>query len=186
MNQLIIFLDFDDVICLNQRYGGYDVLSAYAESIRNSAPVDVHDNLWVDLFDSSAKANLLEVHKEFSPQYVLSTSWRWFFDRDMLVQTLKMTGLEFVANNLHEDWSTPQISRKAHRATEISQWLSEHPEAADAWAVLDDKLSGTGFGAWQIDRRKFVVLCLEGIGFQQEELCRLRKVLALRMNSFNR
>lgn len=185
MKKPVIFLDFDDVICLNQRYGGYDILEAYSCVARSGTPIDVEDELWREIFDISAKRNLLQIHEKFSPQYVLSTSWRWFFDRNMLEQTLKMTELGFVAANLHEDWSTPLITRGAHRAAEISRWLSSHPESEASWAVLDDKLSGTGFFAWPHDRRKFVVLCHEGIGFQENELRLLNQLLTLRVNSSN-
>ena len=43
----IIFLDFDDVICLNKHYGGYDVF----------AP-DPPDELWQQLFHPPAIAVL--------------------------------------------------------------------------------------------------------------------------------
>lgn len=102
------------------------------------------------------------------------------FDRDLLERTLSLGGLGFVAQRLHQDWTTPQVSRRAHRAVEISSWLEQHPEGARSWAVLDDGLSGTGFENWSRERRQFVVLCQEGVGFQKDELQSLRRAFVLR------
>ncbi|MEJ5030778.1 HAD domain-containing protein [Comamonas sp. MYb69] len=176
----MLFLDFDDVICLNNPYGGYDVLYAFRDAERKGLPIDRSDDLWTELFDSSAKENLTQFNEEFHPLYVLSTSWRWFFDRAKFVETLEASGLAFVARNLHEDWSTPQISRNAQRAVDIRRWLSNHPECANSWVALDDELSGTGFSTWQWHLENFVVLCQEGVGLQELELMRLREALTLR------
>ena len=182
----VIFLDFDDVICLNNPYGGYHVLTALAEAARANTALDGADELWSQLFDVSAKAHLAQIHLEFSPQYVLSTSWRWFFDQESLVQILRLGGLGFVADHLHQDWSTPQISRDAQRAVEIRRWLSNHPDSANAWVALDDELSGTGFSTWPWGKQNFVVLCQEGVGLQDLEYRRLREAFTLRIGSQNR
>lgn len=183
MKRPVLFLDFDDVICLNQRYGGYDVLYALREAERRGVEIDIGDDLWSELFDSAAKAHLAQVHEEFLPLYVLSTSWRWFFDRDMFITTLDASGLAFVARNLHDDWCTPQISRNAQRATEIRRWLSNHPECVDSWVAIDDELSGTGISTLQWHLQKFFVLCQEGVGLQDLELKRLREALAVRVQT---
>lgn len=177
---LVLFLDFDDVICLNNPFGGYDALTALAEAARAGTPLRALDELWTKLFDAQAVSHLMLVHEEFSPRYVLSTSWRWFFDRDLLERTLELGGLGFVARGLHKDWTTPQISRRAHRAVEVNSWLEQHPESAHSWAVLDDGLSGTGFENWSRERRQFVVLCQEDVGFQKVELQSLRRAFVLR------
>jgi hypothetical protein len=74
----ILFLDFDDVICLNNPFGGYDALTALAEAARVGKPLSALDELWSKLFDAQVVSHLRLVHEEFSPRYVLSTSWRWF------------------------------------------------------------------------------------------------------------
>lgn len=38
----LLFLDFDDVICVNAPYGGYDVLAAAT----GTAPADLWERLW--------------------------------------------------------------------------------------------------------------------------------------------
>lgn len=186
MNRPVLFLDLDDVLCLNQPYGGYDVLIAFRDAARKSMELDVHHELWSELFDSSAMRHLHQIHEEFSPQYVLSTSWRWFFDREMFVETFEMAGLDFVSKALHDDWFTPQISRDAQRAVEIRRWISNHPECSNKWVALDDELSGTGFSTWPWPRQKFVVLCQEGVGLQDLEYRRLRDELTHRIGSHTR
>lgn len=176
----LVFLDFDDVICLNSPYGGYDVLEAYADSVMSGVPVETRHALWGCLFDTTAKRHLKLLNEEYSPVYVLSTSWRWFFDRDMLVQTLQLGGLGFVASNLHDDWCTPQISRSAHRIAEVTQWLSRHPEAENQWVVLDDEVSCTGLFIWNYLKREFVLMCWEGKGLQEYEFRIMQRLLELR------
>lgn len=182
----VLFLDFDDVICLNQPYGGYDVLNAFSQASRDGTPINAEDVLWPRLFNKRATQYLQQVNEEFGPNYVLSTSWRWFFERDQLAKTLELSGLSFVAQNLHQDWTTPQISRGAQRAVEVRRWLSNHPESANAWVALDDELSGTGFSTWPWDKQNFVVLCQEGVGLQDPEYQRLREAFALRSASQGR
>lgn len=176
----LVFLDFDDVICLNSPYGGYDVLEAYANSVMSGVPIETRHALWGGLFDITAKRHLQLLNEEYSPVYVLSTSWRWFFDRDMLVQTLQLGGLGFVARNLHDDWCTPQVSRSAHRIAEVSQWLSRHPEAENQWVVLDDEVSCTGLFIWNYLKREFVLMCGEGKGLQEYEFKIMQRLLELR------
>lgn len=182
----VLFLDFDDVICLNQPYGGYDVLNAFSQASRDGTPINAKDALWPRLFNKRATQYLQQVNEEFGPNYVLSTSWRWFFERDQLEQTLELAGLSFVAQNLHQDWTTPQISRDVQRAVEIRRWLSNHPESANAWVALDDELSGTGFSTWPWGKQNFVVLCQEGVGLQDPEYLRLREAFVLRNASQGR
>lgn len=181
--KLVCFLDFDDVICLNAPYGGYDVLTAFGEAARTQQQVNASDDLWQKLFSAQAKDNLREIHQSFEITYVLSTSWRWFFDKDALMKTLSLGGLGWVAENLHEDWSTPLISKQAFRGVEIKAWLARHIESEDAWVVLDDELSGTGFATWTRKAREYVVLCQVGGGLQGPEVIRLKNALAQRSSN---
>ena len=95
----IIFLDFDDVICLNAPYGGYDVC----------AP-DPPEDLWSKLFHPPAVAVLRVLVDEFDPRFVLTTSWLRLLDRsgfDGLLSTLDKQA-RYVVAKLDEDavWIT--------------------------------------------------------------------------------
>lgn len=61
----VIFLDFDDVICLNNPFGGYDVMLSFSKAERSESSVCEEDELWVKLFDADAKGNLELIHREF-------------------------------------------------------------------------------------------------------------------------
>lgn len=171
----VIFLDFDDVICLNNPYGGYDAKRALAEqdSSQNHDALEV----WSKLFDAKATENLRAIDEEFSPQYVLSTSWVWIFEKHEIVEVLRRTGLGFVADGMHQTWATPKNSPRGMRSVEVSNWLRLHPEFANSWVVVDDKLSGTGFKHWSRESLSAVILCQEGVGLQQQEVAKLKMAL---------
>lgn len=176
MKSPVLFLDFDDVICLNAPYGGYHAKLALDEETFRSSQ-ELHDKL----FDSEAKRFLAAIDDEFRPVYVLSTSWRLLFQQSELIEILNYCGLPFVTQRLHPEWSTPVQQRQGLRAAEIKSWLALHPEFSDGWVVLDDKLSGNGFKMWNPQDRSFLVLCQEYVGFREAEYSRLRDALQRRV-----
>lgn len=176
----VIFLDFDDVICLNDPYGGYDAKRALAQ--QDSSQNQHNFEIWSKLFDAKAKANLRAINEEFSPQYVLSTSWVGIFEKYEIVEVLKRTGLDFVVEGMHQTWATPKNSPRGMRSVEISNWLRLHPEFANSWVVVDDKLSGSGFKHWSRESLSKVILCQEGVGLQEPEVAKLKTVLMRRFS----
>ena len=131
----VIFLDFDDVIFLNSPYGGHDVFH------KRRRPVD----LWERLFDPGCLAVLGAIHQAHLPKYVLTTSWIDYADRSGFEAILKATGLSYVAQGLHEEWSAPQGPGMT-RADAIRRWLSDHP--VGRFLVLDDEMWGVGLKGW--------------------------------------
>ena len=185
MTRPVLFLDFDDVICLNATYGGYDAIHAISR-IQNEPglPVDHFEALWHQLFDGSATAHLKAIHEEFMPWYVLSTNWCWLLDRDGLVEVLNRCGLKFIADNLHSDWGTPKGKRPDIRLLEISNWNSANLGFDEQWVVLDDELSGTGLADWPVKpHQPFIVLCKENAGLRGAEYQKLRQAFQLRTKS---
>lgn len=65
----IVFLDMDDVFCIHPDYSSYQALEALKR--QNLAYPDV----WENLVLPEARLNLAELHLEFSPMYVISSSW---------------------------------------------------------------------------------------------------------------
>lgn len=173
MNQLqrpVVFLDFDDVICLNSPCGGYDAKLAVN---------DESSEIWASLFDEKAK-KLQTLNEKFAPWYVISSSWWWLFDKGKLVEVMQRSGLNFVADNLHSTWATPKQSRQGMRATEVKNWLALHPEFSNSWVVVDDKLSGTGFKNWSNEALSYVVLCQLRVGLPDLEFVQLQAALERR------
>lgn len=173
----VLFLDFDDVICLNAPYGGYEAKLALKEGYFRSS-LELIDKL----FNSQAKKHLERIHEKFKPYYVLSTSWWWLCEQAELVEILECSGLKFVSENLHPTWATPKQERRGLRSAEVKSWLNLHPEFLDSWVVLDDKLSGSGFHLWSRKDLSYVVLCQEYVGFCEPEFLMLQAALERRMN----
>ena len=179
--EVVVFLDFDDVLCLSRPYGGYDAMLAMGAIDNGESSLDDYAELWAGLFDKAAVANLKKIHDEFSPIYVLSTSWIKMLDLSSLVLILRQCGLDFVVNSLHLDWSTTSSQRSGVRADEVRGWLERHPEVADRWLVLDDEHSGTGLGDWPVENeRGFITLCKQGVGLTECEVAKMRQGLVAR------
>lgn len=67
----LVFLDFDDVICINSPYGMNDLFAP-------DRPVD----LWKRLFHKPAVHTLLQIIDEYNPHFVLTTTWMRLMDRE--------------------------------------------------------------------------------------------------------
>ena len=161
----LCLLDFDDVVCVNSPYGGHDVLAP-------NPPTD----LWQRLFHPPAIAVLQALHEEFRPQWVLTTSWIRFLDRQAASTVLRRGGLPFVAQNLHAHWDAEQ-HRGEDRATACLRWLSRHHEG-EPYVILDDEASGTGLVDSSWYRSGNVVLCLEGVGLHAGHLPFITRALS--------
>jgi hypothetical protein len=160
----LVACDIDDVLCLNDPYGGYDAAMA-------TRPSDFFQRL----FAPSCVAVLRKVHEVHHPKYVLTTSWLRIFDREAITQLFQAGGLGFVVESLHEAWEAPQLSQES-RASAIERWMSAH-YAGESFVVLDDALSGTGL----IDSKVLtghVVLCEVDIGLTAAHLDVINLILS--------
>lgn len=183
IDRAVLFLDLDDVVCLNCPYGGYDAalaLSPSSSGKKNAAP----PGLWDMLFDANACQYLQCLDDEFHPVYVMSTSWARILDDEALREALVRGGLSFVVDNLHLHMVTPTIRGRTNRWAEISAWLQGHPEFGSKWVVLDDELSGTGLDIGpHAEQQPFAVLCRECVGLTEVEYVKLRAAFLLRGQS---
>mgnify|MGYP001554804136 FL=1 len=162
----MLFLDFDDVICVNRPYGGFDVFS-------KEQPVDLFERLW----HPPATQTLLAILAEHGPRVVITTSWLRLMEREGFEALFRKTGLGAVAEALHEVWEAPQ-ERGATRLMAIEKWLNAR-YAGQPLVVLDDVLSGTGLRGSKLDKAGHVVLCDEEVGLHAGHLPAVRKALAL-------
>lgn len=165
----ILFLDIDDVLCLNHKYGGYDVIDALNGRRRSSNAVFQH------LFSRRACDALAHIHDatEARLRYVISSTWREVFDRDQLCDIFRRGGLGFVASSLHEVCCTPIEEHHTERADDIAQWLDRHLQG-EPFAIVDDTFSGGSLKAALTDpTHPFagrVVLCQERVGLLAEHI----------------
>lgn len=166
----IVFLDFDDVLAVHQVHNGYRVLDAFAGEGVEAVP-----ELWTSVFDVGARKNLLALHEEFGPNYVISSSWASHLSRDQICEVLSRTGLQFVRENLREHWCTPRDSVSG-RLSEIEAWLEQHAsEGCPPYVIIDDHVSGLALSdSWLEDR---TVFCDAWLGFTYAKFRTARKIL---------
>ena len=162
----LLFLDFDDVLCLNQPYSGHHLSLNAAER-----PGDLFQKLW----HLPAVQALLQVVDEYAPQVVLTTSWLRLLEREGFVELFQRTGLSVLADALHEAWDAPQdFGRSRHQA--IERWLFAHYESQPL-LILDDELSGTGLFGSRLHKAGCVVLCKVDVGLHAGHLPAVRAAL---------
>jgi hypothetical protein len=152
----LLFLDFDDVICINSPYGGYDVLAP-------NPPEDLYARLW----HPPAVQTLLAIIYEHRPAIVITTSWLRLMSREGFEALFRRTGLQAVADSLHVAWEAPP--ERGSRLNAIERWLTAN-HAGEPLVVLDDTQSGTGLSGSSLDQAGCVVLCEETVGLHAGHL----------------
>lgn len=187
LSRPLLFLDFDDVICLNTKFTGFDVMYALSQIEKGTASLEDFEEVWHEVFDHEAKKYLRALHEEFNPFYVLSTSWSNRMNRAALVAVLKQTELNFIAENLHPTWQTIRGFGGQTRMREIGSWRGRHPEFDHLWIVLDDECSGTGFDIYpEKSDKQFIILCKEGAGLTKSEYIELQIAFNSRLDLVNK
>ena len=172
----LVFLDIDDVLCVHRTLNTTDVLAVLA----NDGTVDA-DEVWQQIFHRHAVENLRQLNEEFSPLYVISSSWTLHLDKEQLCAAFEATGLGFVADNLHEHWCTPR-DEDSYRLVEIEAWLDAHAwngsplYAAAPYVIIDDVLSGQSLVGSHLERHS--VFCEASTGFLFPQLRQVRKILS--------
>ena len=165
MSRPLLFLDFDDVICINEVYGGYDVAAP------NPPP-----DLWHKLWHAPALRVLKEVVDTSQPQVVLTTSWLLFMRVDEAKTLLRRTGVPWLAEKLHPMGEALQRPGWT-RLEAIDAWMAEHWRG-EPYAILDDWHSGTGLAASAHDVQGRVVLCEVNVGLLPQQASLLKRALA--------
>ena len=92
----IIFLDIDDVVCLNEHFGGHAALAC----VRGESPVRHADRVYRLLFAPGSVQALRAIHYAMGGRvsYVISSSWRQVFTLAQLRHVLREAGLDFVTS----------------------------------------------------------------------------------------
>ena len=159
----IIFLDMDDVLAISREFTSFQVMSAF-----KAQDLD-YPELWAGLVSPEARANMRELHAEFEPEYVISSNWSKYLNREQFQEIFRRTGLTFVADNMHREWTTPK-GTGSPRITEIEGWLSKYRQPEQAVLILDDHESGWNLHGSHLDEQGCVVLCGVWVGFIADKL----------------
>jgi HAD domain in Swiss Army Knife RNA repair proteins len=164
----IVFLDIDDVLCVNDPYTGSDALEVVCG--RHAQPQAVLQAL----FAAQPKLALERIHAAMhgSLHYVISSGWRQVFTREQIEQVFRGAGMGFVADNLHAQWRTPCPPPELERIDEIDAWLQAH-HRGEPFVILDDAYSGPSLGVCSDPTHRFatrVVLCTLRVGLTAEHV----------------
>jgi len=172
----IVFLDIDDVMVLNKKFGGRHVLKYFDRG--DGVGLDDWPELWSELILPAARANLRALHDEFNPEYVISSSWVKHFEKDQLIEIFERTGLPFVSENLHKNWMPPW-KMSSQRVHEICWWLDKND--VKQYVVLDDLNSGYSLRDAHLlhpTLAEHVVFCDADIGFVYDKYAKAREILS--------
>ena len=167
----LIFLDIDDVIAINSDYSGSKVASFFKGELGIEAA-----DLWTKLFLPNAVSNLFALHKEFLPEYVITSSWTNYLDRPQLQSVFQKTGLDFIGENLHFQWTTPK-STIAGRLIELQTWIARFGNESQLVLIIDDTESGWNLEKSVFDLNEQIVFCEPRIGFVKHRLDKARQIL---------
>lgn len=159
----LVFLDMDDVLCLDDQHHSGQMLKIFETTIPD------YPEMWKRLVDAGAAENLRQLHAEFNPEYVISSSWATYLDRQQMCEALSRTQLQFVVENLHSEWRTPRALSSSRR-DEIEWWLEAHRKSYQAFIIIDDSWSGTCLAHSPLALDGHVVLCRSGFGFTKKRL----------------
>ncbi len=163
----VLFLDFDDILCLNRPYGGGHLLM-------RPHPADLHLHLW----HPPALKALLEVVENVRPSIVLTTTWLRFLDLPAASELFKRTGAELLAQQLHPQGEAPQMVGQS-RLQAIDTWMAKNGRP-HSYAILDDPESGTGLSGSRHDAAGRLVLCTTGRGVDAQTASALLVALKVR------
>lgn len=130
----LVFLDMDDVLCLDDVHHSGKMLNIFEQTIPD------YPEMWEFLVDAGAAENLRQLHAEFNPVYVISSSWATYLDRVQMSEALTRTQLQFVVESLHAEWRTPRALSSSRR-DEIEWWLEAHRELSQPFIIIDDSYS---------------------------------------------
>jgi hypothetical protein len=173
----VVFLDVDDVLCVHRTFNTRQVLAALAGDKTVDASV-----VWQQIFHVVAVENLRQLNDEFSPQYVISSSWVLHLTKEQLCDVFRLTGMAFVAENLHEYWSTPRDFDNSYRLVEIEAWLDAHALLKPVpFLIIDDVLSGQSLDGSHLEER--CALCDAWTGFMPAQLRQAQGILRSQMPS---
>lgn len=166
--EAIVFLDIDDVLCVNEPYTGTDALDAVCG--KHAQP----EVVLRELFATQPRLALARIHAAMRGRlrYVISSSWRQAFTREQIECVFRGAQMGFVVDSLHEQWRTPCPPPERERIAEIEAWLQEH-HRGEAFVILDDEYSGPSLMACSDPAHRFatrVFLCPLRVGLSTERV----------------
>jgi hypothetical protein len=165
---LLLFLEFEGVLVLAGSAKRDVVADTVSDIARGNSTWRDHQVLWTTLFEAEPLRQLKALHNQFQLQYCLTTDWTGFLDKAAMLNVLHLSGLGFVAGNLHARWEVDQ-GHRAVRTDQIKTWLHLNSDWQDRWLALDSDVRGPGVQNWPKELTDFAVFCCSDAGLTQFE-----------------
>ena len=170
---LLLFLEFEGVLALGGSAKRDKVAETVSDIARGNSTWRDHQALWATLFETEPIRQLKALHNQFQLQYCLTTDWTGFLDKAAMLNVLHLSGLGFVAGNLHVRWEVDQ-GHRAVRTDQIKTWLHLNSDWQDRWLALDSDVRGPDVQDWQKVLTDFAVFCCSDAGLTQFEAAAIR------------
>lgn len=115
----LLFLELEGVLVL----GGSKKRELVADAVSNIARGDSnwrdHQGTWEGLFAAEPVRQLKALHDQFQLRYCLTTNWTGLLDKAATLNVLRLSGLGFVASNLHARWEVDRGLGAVRRSDQI-------------------------------------------------------------------
>lgn len=180
---LLLFLELEGVLVLNGSIKRAQVEDAIRAIASGKSRWEGYQELWDGLFEPAAVDQLKSLHDQFELHYCLTSDWTSMMDRAAMHNLLRLSGLGFVAGNLHARWETRSSQAASNRADAIENWLGFDPANQGLWAALDSELHDSSAELFSATHPEFSVVCCRDVGLTGFETGKLREALLLRMRA---
>ena len=157
----LLFLELEGVLVLGASKTRELVADAVSAIARGNATWRDHHDIWENLFAAEPVRQLKALHDQFQLRYCLTTNWTGLLDKAATLNVLRLSGLGFVASNLHARW---EVDRVVRRSDQIEAWLRHHSDQHDQWVVLDSEVRGPDVLLWPEHLAAHTVFCCSDVG----------------------
>lgn len=160
----LLFLELEGVLVLCGSKKRELVADAVSSIARGNSTWRDHQDVWENLFAAEPVRQLKALHDQFQPRYCLTTNWTGLLDKAATLNVLRLSGLGFVASNLHARWEVDWGLGAVRRSDQIKVWLRHHSDQHDQWVVLDSEVRGPDVLHWPEHMAAHTVFCCSDVG----------------------
>jgi hypothetical protein len=173
----LLFLELEGVLVLGASKKRELVTHAVSDIARGNSTWRDHQETWERLFAAEPVQQLKALHDQFQLQYCLASDWTGLMEKAATLNVLRLSGLEFVAANLHARWELDRGIGVVRRSDQIEHWLRLHFDQHDHWVALDAEIHGPGIQFWQDGLQAHAVFCCGDVGLTGFEAGAIRERL---------
>jgi hypothetical protein len=160
----LIFLELEGVLVLGASKKRELVADAVSNIARGNSTWRDHQDAWGNLFAAEPIRQLRALHDQFQLRYCLTTQWAGLLDKPAMLNVLRLSGLGFVASNLHARWEVDRGLGAVRRSDQIEAWLRHHSDQHDQWVVLDSEVRGPDVLNLPENLAAHTVFCCSDVG----------------------